>query len=311
MANPVLRPARPAAPRGRRDNPRLFGWSVMLPCLIVLLIVGVIPIGYTLYVSFFKFRFLDSAAPTAFVGLANFAAGLQDARFWSSLGRTFVFAGIAIPLEVIIGLGLAILLNRNIRGKGVVRALLILPYMISPIVLAAIWKMMYDPQYGVINGLLMSAGLIREQMTWLSDPKTALGALIFATVWQWYPFSFLLLSAGLETIPAEEYEAAAIDGASGFQSFRYITLPHLLASFTVLLVVRTIDALKTFALIFSLTRGGPGTSTELISYYVYQTTFGDFNVGYGSALGVLLMLVMMVVSLWISRLLNRAILGEA
>ncbi len=284
---------------------RWFGWALLLPTLVVLAVTSVYPILYAIYLSMQKWNFGQSDNPQAFVGLGNFADLLQDERYWNSMFITLEFLMFTLPLEFLIGLGMALLLNRTLRGRGFIRAALLLPIMVSPVVIALIWKMMYQVPFGPLNAALKAVGLIQTDILWLSSPQTALLSIIVATVWQWYPFSFLVLSAGLGLVPAEQYEAAEIDGTNHLQAFWYITWPYLVSSALVILLVRMIDGFKTFAIVYSLTNGGPGNSTNLISYQIYNVGFGGLNVGYGAAMALVLMLVMLVISLLLIWLASR------
>jgi multiple sugar transport system permease protein len=267
---------------------------LIAPTLALLIGLGLYPVLRVVWLSFYRWSYFRSAEPERFAGLANWERLFGDAAFLNSLKTTFVFLLLSIPAELVIGLAFALLLNRQLMGRGIIRSLLMLPMMISPVVVALIWKMMYQSPFGPLNAMLQSAGIISTDILWLSQPNTAMAAIVIATVWQWYPFSFLVYLAGLQTIPSEELEAAAIDGASPLATLRYITMPHL-ASFTlIILLVRLLDGFKTFALVYALTGGGPGNATNLISFHVYRTAFSSFNLGYGSTLAVALMAVILV-----------------
>jgi multiple sugar transport system permease protein len=279
-------------------SPKVFAWALLLPTLLMLLVTSFYPIAYAVYLSLVRWNFGQSDAPQEFRGLGNFADLLQDGRYWSSLWTTVQFLLWTLPAEFLLGLGLALLLNRTLRGRGVIRAVLMLPIIVSPVVIALIWKMMYQVPFGPLNAVLKGLGLIQEDILWLSSPGIALFAIIVATVWQWYPFSFLVLSAGLGLVPTDQYEAAEIDGAHRVQVFRYIVMPYLIPSILVILLIRMMDGFKTFAIVYSLTNGGPGNSTNLVSYHIYNVGFGGLNVGYSAAMALVLMLVMLLLSLF-------------
>jgi len=276
---------------------------LLAPTFVILAITSLYPVILALILSFQRWFYTRSPEPEA-AGLANWSRLLSDDVFWSSMKTTVIFLGISLPIELLVGLGLALLLNRTLLARNYLRAVLMLPMMISPVVIALIWKMMYAVPFGPLNDLLKSVGLIQQDLLWLASPKLALVSIVIATVWQWYPFSFLVFTAGLQTIPAEEYEAAAIDGANGWQMLRTIVLPHLAPFTLVIMLSRLLDGFKTFAIVFNLTGGGPGDATNLISFQVYRTAFSNFNLGYGSTMAIALMLVMLVCAglvLWVSR----------
>ncbi|HEX2912143.1 MAG TPA: sugar ABC transporter permease [Chloroflexia bacterium] len=284
---------------------KTFGWLLLLPTLIVLAVTSVYPIIYAVYLSLQKWNFGQTDSPQAFVGLGNFTELLSDQRYWSSMWVTIEFLIFTLPLEFLVGLGMALLLNRTIRGRGFIRAVLLLPIMVSPVVIVLIWKMMYQVPFGPLNAILKGLGLIQNDILWLSSPQIAMLAIVIATVWQWYPFSFLVLSAGLGLVPNDQYEAAAIDGANRLQVFRNIVWPYLVPSTLVILLIRMMDGFKTFAIVYSLTNGGPGNSTDLVSYHIYNVGFGGLNVGYGAAMALVLMVVMVAISLALIGLSRR------
>jgi len=240
-----------------------------------------------------------------FNGLSNYKEALfGDARVWSSLKNTFFIGIPAILLEFLIGLGLALLLNRGIIGKKIITSLLILPVMMPPIVAGLIWRILYHEKYGAINGVLRSLGM-NAQFAWLSDPKLARLAVILTDVWEWTPLMMMILLAGLQSISIESYESAKMDGASPLQIFGYITLPLLKLPIMVAILIRLIDSIKLFDIIFVLTRGGPGGKTETISYYTYLIGFRYFRMGYAAALSYLLLIITIILSILFIRVMTR------
>lgn len=289
------------------QDSRRFSWAMVAPAVFLLLFVGVYPGVSILLQSLRDWNLITSGDTVRFVGLANYWKAIRSREFVASVGRTFTFVGIVLPLEFLVGLFLAVLLNhRDLKMRGLFRSLLLLPMMLSPVVTAVVWNMIYSTQFGPLNYLLQLLGLTDGRTEWLGHAGRAFPALAFATIWMWFPFSVLVLSAGLQGIPEEEYEAARIDGASGTQLFAYVTLPHLVPSILVILLIRFIDGLKTFALVYTLTKGGPGTSTELVFYHIHQVAFRTFNISYSSAMSVLLVVITLVGSLVIVRL-SRAV----
>jgi len=275
----------------------------LLPVIVLLVAITIFPLLYSLIVSFTNLRLTSMEGPK-FAGLKNYYEILfHDKRFWRSLYNTFTIAVPALVLEAIIGLGIALLLNRGIRGKKIITVLLILPVVIPPITTGLIWRMLYHEKYGAINGLLYAIG-IKYQITWLSTPGLAKFAVIITDVWQWTPFMMMMILAGLQSIPVECIEAAEVDGANAFQRFIYITLPMLRYTIMVAALLRIMDLIKLFDVIFVLTMGGPGGTTETISIYTYLVSFRAFRMGYGSALSYLVLIITVLFSTYFIKIVR-------
>ncbi len=275
----------------------------ILPVIAVLLAITIFPLIYSLSLSFF-FCDLRRGGRWIFAGLSNYANAIfSDSRVWSSFRNTFFIGGPAIGLELIIGLGLALLLNRKIPGRRIITSLLITPVMISPIVAGLIWRMLYHEKYGAINGFLNMIG-INVEWAWLADPDLAVLAVILTDVWEWTPLVMMVLLAGLQSIPIEPYESARIDGASSFQIFTYITLPLIKLPILAVLLIRVIDTIKLFDIIYVLTMGGPGGRTETISFYTYLVGFRYFRMGYAAALSYLILIITVILSTIFIRLMR-------
>src|SRR4030095_4323281 len=211
----------------------------------------------------------------------------------------------ALICEFLLGLGLALLLNSQIRGRSVFRATLLVPMMLPAVVVGVVWRLMLNPNFGAINGTFKGFGLNTESLTWTASPRLALLSVIIVDIWQWTPFVFLVLLAGLQAIPQEPYEAARIDGSSPWQTFRYVTLPLLKPAILIALLLRTMDLLRVFDQIFILTEGGPGFATETISLYIYRTAFRFFDFGYAAAMSFVLLAVTNVISVLYIRALKH------
>jgi multiple sugar transport system permease protein len=237
--------------------------------------------------------------------LGNFARLAGDRFFGIALAQTLIYAGGALVAEFVLGLVLALLLDSQIRARNLFRALLLTPIMLPPVVVGVIWRLMFNPSFGVINGTLASLGIDTSRLTWLASPKLALVSVILVDVWQWTPFMFLIMLAGLQAIPQEPYEAAMIDGASAWQMFRHITLPLLKPAILVALLLRTIDLLRIFDQVFILTQGGPGFATETVSLYIYKTAFRFFDLGYAAALSLVLLVLVNIISIGYVKWLRR------
>ena len=281
---------------------RLFPYWFLAPTVALLLGLTVYPLFYIVRLSLYRM----SPAGEVFVGADNFLRLAGDPLFFQSLGQTLVFTMGALGLEFVLGLALALLLDSQIRGRNLWRSLLLLPMILPPVVVGVIWRLIYNPNFGVLNGALQLAGVDTTRLTWLADPSVALAAVIVVDVWEWTPFVFLILLAGLQAIPEEPYEAARIDGASAWQTFRHVTLPLLAPAILVALLLRTIDLLRIFDQVFILTQGGPGFATETISLYIYKTAFRFFDFGYAAAMSLLLLVGTLMVSRLYLRLLRRA-----
>jgi len=278
---------------------------LLLPAAVAVFGVVLYPIARTLLVSLFK---VDSAlaTQTPFVGLGNYAQVLGNQAFWASVGRTLYFTIVSTAIELVIGLAVAGLLNARLRARWLLRTIVVIPWALPTIVNAAMWRGIYNAQYGALNALLTQLHLITGYQAWLGDPTTALNLIIVADAWKTIPLVAFFLLAGLTSIPHELYEAAMLDRASWPRIFRSIVLPMLVPSISIVLVLRTIEAFKVFDIIYAMTRGGPAGGTTTISFYAYITAFSDQNFGVGSALSVLILVVILVLTAIYLRLLRRS-----
>lgn len=279
---------------------RRLPFLLLAPTMLVLLSLSIYPLFYAVRVSL-----QAGAGAHARWSLENFARLLSDGFFLSALLHTLVYAAAALTCEFLFGLGLAVLLHHEMRGRSFFRAALLVPMMLPPVVVGVVWRLVLNPNFGAINGTLKSFGMRTESLTWTASPRLAFLSVIAVDVWQWTPFVFLILLAGLQAIPQEPYEAALIDGSSSWQTFRHITLPLLKPAILIVLLLRTMDLLRVFDQIFILTEGGPGFATETISLYIYRAAFrfGDF--GYAAAMSFVLLIVTNSISLAYIRLLQK------
>lgn len=265
----------------------------MLPSLIALMLVLAVPLVYSMITSFFdtnlKYRGLGD-----FVGLQNYIEILKDTYFLDSVKTTVIFTVCVVILEFLTGLGIALLLNNIRKARNFFFTIIIVPMMITPIAVGLIWRLLLHSDLGIVNYVLSLIGITGK--AWLADSAIALKTVMFIDIWQNVPYMVLVILAGLVTLPTEPYEAAAIDGASRLQSFFNLTVPMMIPTFSVVLLLRTITALKTYDLIFVLTRGGPGTTTEVISYHIYQQAFRYLEIGKASAMSYLLLLMIVPVA---------------
>lgn len=277
----------------------LLPYLLVAPALAVLLALSIYPLLYSITIS------LQQETASGIVwGLGHFRRLASDNFFRTAMLHTFVYAIAALTCEFMLGLGLALLLNQQIRGRGLFRASLLVPMMLPAVVVGVVWRLMLNPNFGAINGTLKQLGVNTESLTWTASPRLAFLAVVAVDVWQWTPFVFLVLLAGLQAIPQEPYEAALIDGSSRWQTFRHVTLPLLKPAILIVLLLRTMDLLRVFDQIFILTEGGPGFATEMISLYIYRTAFRFFDFGYAAAMSFVLLAVTNVVSVLYLRLLQ-------
>lgn len=288
---------------GTFKGERRQGALLLLPGLLVIAAVALYPIASVLWLSL-QHR-LPIFGIATFAGLDNYRALLEDARLWRSLGTTLYFTAVAVGLELVLGLAIATLLARSFPGRGLARAALLIPWALPPVVSAKMWEWLYNADFGLLNYLLRSAGLVTGGVNWLGSPAWALHAAIGVEVWKATPFVALLLLAGMQLIPRDLYHAARVDGAGSWACFRRITLPLLLPVLLVVLLFRTMDALRTFDIIFVLTGGGPANTTETLSIYTYKVLFQTLQFGYGSALATVTFAATMLAALGYMRLLTR------
>jgi multiple sugar transport system permease protein len=279
---------------------RALPFLLLAPALLVLLALSIYPLVYAVRVSL-----QTGTGSRAEWSLENFARLFSDGFFLSALLHTLVYAAIALTCEFLLGLGLALLMNQEIGGRAFFRAALLVPMMLPPVVVGVVWRLALNPNFGAINGTLKSFGIDTESLTWTASPRLAFLSVIVVDVWQWTPFVFLILLAGLQAIPQEPYEAARMDGSSEWQTFRFITLPLLKPAILIVLLLRTMDLLRVFDQIFILTEGGPGFATETISLYIYRAAFRFGNFGYAAAMSFVLLIVTNSISLIYIRLLQR------
>lgn len=271
------------------------------PALLVTALLVLLPVLDTLWLSLHDvILFRPRSQP--FVGLTNYGHALTDPVFWSSLGNSLIWVGTAVSLQFLLGLGTALLLNRSFAWRSVARALVVVPWALPSVIIGLIWTWMLDFNLGVLNEIMVRIGLLSHPVAWLAQPNTAMIAVILAVVWQGFPFFAVTLLAGLQSIPAELYEAAAIDGAGAWSNFRYVTLPGLAGVIATTLLLRMIWVANSLDLILIMTGGGPGTATQTLPLHAFLTAWSGGNYGQGSALAVLLTLILLgVVVLHVAR----------
>jgi multiple sugar transport system permease protein len=266
------------------------------PAIALLLALSIYPLLYAIQVSF-----TGRAGEFTF---SHYVRLTQDKLFLQALGQTLLYTAVALAIEFVLGFALALLVDSLPRGRGFFRAGLLAPMLLPPVVVAVIWRLIYNPQFGVLNGTLRAMGFNPDALTWTSGESSAMASVILVDIWEWTPFLFLLLSAGLQAIPQEPLEAARMDGASSWQIFRDILLPLLKPVILLAILLRAMDLMRIFDQIFILTQGGPGFATETISLYIYRTAFRFFNFGYAAAMSFLGLALTIVFARWLMRLMK-------
>ncbi len=302
VANPRVAPRHRTRLR-RPAGDAWFGYGLLVPA--ATLIVGLVgyPFVRALWLSFHK-KLLG--APTApWIGLDNYTALLADPRFWGAVRNVFVFTSASVALKLLIGLTIALILNEAIPLRALWRSLVLLPYAMPTLVSVLIWKWMYNDTAGVLNYLLNETNIREGPMLWLADPGKAMGSVIAVNVWRGFPFFVITLLAGLQAVPQELYEAAKVDGAGVWARFRAVTLPGILPVMAVVTLFSTILTFNDFAIIWVLTRGGPGNATDVLATLTYKIAIPGLELGKGVAVSVLMLPILVVLIVLLSRFINR------
>lgn len=279
---------------GPRAGERRFALALFLPALLLLVVTTTVPLVYLLWTSLQR---IDLSMPwlSGFAGLENYAKLGGDRRFWSSLWLTFVYTGTTVVLQVVVGLGLALLVMQVRAGQALLRVAAILPIVLAPVVAGLFWRsLVLAPDFGILDFVTRALGL--GSFNWLGDPQLALVSVIAIHTWQWTPFAFLVLLASLAALPPDIYEAARLDRAGPWQRFRYITLPLIRPAIVIVVILRMVTALSAFAAIYAATGGGPGSATEILNLYAYRLSFTELSLGFGAAVATVLLVITLAVS---------------
>ncbi|MDO5023025.1 MAG: sugar ABC transporter permease [Eubacteriales bacterium] len=276
----------------------------ILPCILFILFMILFPLGYNIYMSVCKWSMSALSAPS-FVGIENYSFLLKSSRFWNAVWRTLYFAFVAVFFETLLGIAIAQMLNREFVGKNLSKTLFLLPVVATPVAVGMVWLLIYEPTIGLGNAILTGLGFAPQ--LFLGSSTTALNSLILMDVWEWTPMVMLMVLAGMVAIPKEPYESAVVDGASTFQRFRYITLPLASPAILVAVLLRLIDAIKTFDIIYATTKGGPGFATETINIYASLATFQYYSFGEGAALTMLFFVVVMTLAILFNAIRKKAV----
>jgi multiple sugar transport system permease protein len=283
-----LRKAR-ATPAGALHRPSY--WPFIIPALVIVIGVIVFPWAFTIWMSLNEWKV---GAPTTFVGLANYLRLPGDARFLEAVWHTLLYTALSVVLPLIFGTFAACVFNARFALRGFLRGVFIMPMMATPVAIALVWTMMFHPQLGILNYLLSFIGL--PPQLWIFHPASVIPSLVLVETWQWTPLVMLIVLGGLAAIPSEPYESAQIDGASGWQVFRFITFPLIMPFLFIAAMVRSIDAVKSFDIIFAMTQGGPGTASETINLYLYSVAFAYYDVGYASSIAVIFFILIIALA---------------
>ncbi|MBO8126961.1 MAG: sugar ABC transporter permease [Firmicutes bacterium] len=273
-------------------------WYFPLPAILALAAIVAFPMVYNIWLSLHDW-FLVSPIGPQWVGLQNYVQMFQDPKFWTTFWRMLYFIVGALAVQVPLGLLLALFLNQEFRARNLIRTIYLFPFAATPVAIALVWGMMFNPELGVLNYFLELFGLPRS--LWIASEKWVIPSLILVDSWEWTPLIMIITLAGLQSLPKQPYEAAVIDGASSWQIFRYITLPLIRPTLVVATMLRSIDLIKTFDIIYVMTQGGPGEASETLYLYTYKTGFQFFHMGYGAALVVFVFALVLVFNLVLAR----------
>ncbi|MBA8837791.1 carbohydrate ABC transporter permease [Ochrobactrum sp. RH2CCR150] len=275
-------------------------WPFVLPALITVGAVIVFPWLFTLWMSANQWQL---GGGISFVGFDNYIRLAGDARFWDSMWHTAVYTVLSVVAPMVLGTIAALIFDSKLPMRGLLRGIFVMPMMATPVAVALVWTMMYHPQLGVLNYVLSLVGIGPQE--WIFNQNTVIPSLVAVETWQWTPLVMLIVLGGLASMPRDPFESAEIDGANGWQKFRYITLPMILPFIMVAVIIRSIDALKSFDIIFAMTQGGPGTASETINIYLYNVAFSYYDIGYASAIAVVFFIVIIAMSMILLALRQR------
>lgn len=287
------------------ESPEARAYLMNAPMLLAIFLVAVIPIGYSFWISLHKYN-LRQPNNIRFTGLENYVNVLSNAEFWQSMRVTFTFTAGSVVGQIVVGLLVALLLNEQFKGRGILRSAVLLPWAIPGVIAGVMWKWIFNPRFGVLNGLLYSLGIIDEYRSWVGvDPTMAMLALIFVQVWNSLPFNTIVLLAALQSIPRDLYEAATVDRAGPISRFRHITLPWLAQPILIIMILATMTGLRVFDLVYVLTGGGPGDATRVVTFTAWKKAFDALDFGTANSYAYILTLMTLIIGLIYIRLLYQ------
>ncbi|HCD85498.1 MAG TPA: ABC transporter permease [Agrobacterium sp.] len=266
-------------------------WPFVIPALVVISAVIVFPWVFTLWMSAHRWTL---GQEQSFIGFENYIRLASDLRFWESLWHTLIYTVLSVVAPLFLGTLAALVFDAQFPLRGFLRGVFVMPMMATPVAIALVWTMMFHPQLGVLNYLLSFIGI--GPLEWIYNQSTVIPSLVLVETWQWTPLVMLIVLGGLAAVPREPYESAEIDGANAWQKFRYLTMPMIAPFLMIAVIIRSIDAVKSFDIIYAMTQGGPGTASETINIYLYNTAFAYYDIGYGSAMAVVFFIIIVALS---------------
>ncbi|MET3857259.1 sugar ABC transporter permease [Rhizobium sp. OAE497] len=276
-------------------------WPFVIPALVVIAAVIVFPWVFTLWMSVNSWTL---GQPVVFAGLDNYVRLFTDFRFWESLWHTALYTLLAVVAPLFFGTLAALIFDAQFPLRGFLRGIFVMPMMATPVAIALVWTMMFHPQLGVLNYLLSLVGIGPQE--WIYNQTSVIPSLVLVETWQWTPLIMLIVLGGLAAVPREPFESAEIDGANAWQKFRYLTLPMIAPFLMIGVIIRSIDAVKSFDIIYAMTQGGPGTASETINIYLYNTAFSYYDIGYASAMAVIFFVIIVALSFVLMMVRQRA-----
>lgn len=265
------------------DTERTTAWRMVLPSLLVIFSLTIYPLVYTIVLSLFRYNLVKPKG-NGFVGFAQYLEVFTDVKFWHSMKVTGYFCVVSLPIQMVLGIAVALLLNQNFKGRGLLRAIMLMPWAVPNIVNSNLWNWIFNTNYGVLNRFLMQIHLIDKPIIWMGSATLAMNMIIIADTWRMLPFYVIMFLAGLQTISKSIQEAALIDGANVWQRLFHMTLPILKPIILSVLIMRTTQMLKVFDIIYMMTKGGPADGTKVISFYIYEQAFSSMNFGYAATI---------------------------
>ncbi|AYM82021.1 MULTISPECIES: carbohydrate ABC transporter permease [Agrobacterium tumefaciens complex] len=276
-------------------------WPFVIPALVVISAVIVFPWVFTLWMSAHRWTL---GQEQSFIGFENYIRLASDGRFWESLWHTLIYTVLSVVAPLFLGTLAALVFDAQFPLRGFLRGVFVMPMMATPVAIALVWTMMFHPQLGVLNYLLSFIHI--GPLEWIYNQSTVIPSLVLVETWQWTPLVMLIVLGGLAAVPREPYESAEIDGANAWQKFRYLTMPMIAPFLMIAVIIRSIDAVKSFDIIYAMTQGGPGTASETINIYLYNTAFSYYDIGYGSAMAVVFFIIIVALSFVLLMVRQRA-----
>ena len=287
----------------RRQWPEARVGKVMAaPSLILIFALAIYPLLYTIFISFTELNMMTGE--TQYKGLTNYIQAFTSGEFWNSVWVTLLFTILSLVIQLPLGVLVALLLNQEFKGRWLLRSIVLVPWAVPTLVNSTLWNWIFNTQYGAANRLLMQFNLISEPIIWFDSPMKAMGVIVFADTWRMLPLYVLMMLASLQTIPQSQIEAAILDGAGAFSRFRNVILPLIKPMLLVVLVIRTMQALKVFDIIYMLTHGGPANGTMVISYFIYNQSFAFMHFSYGAALAIIVAVISTIITVLYVKILK-------